>query len=447
MLNIVAAEIEKFNVLLQINNSNKGSITIDWSKYDYNSKIFKVYRSKDNNNYETISIDYTQVKRIDCLQVYPKETLSNQLEEWMKEYGKGIINVSSISIETFNSEPEKYLKQYDVVFFGTDDFNGYKDINESAVQPLKEYIQSGKGVIFGHDTFWIYTYEPKKITHFNFNQFADDVGIKVYHYDQSEKSTKVTIAKTGLITTYPNYLETGKTFEVPATHISNQEVIDTSNINFYLHTSDLQTRPNRSFYVTTKNNVAFIQTGHSGGQATNDEKMIIANLIFYCYQLVSSGTMTDNGAIDETSPTKPVIVGKYGEFGIFSEDEGTQYYYKVESYSKDDTSSGSYIAISNTVNDTVITGISKYCYTIDHDKNTEITLNNIDDTRCVKDKFIYSSNKNGYLHVCSVDEAGNISPTSTIKIRYPNNTCENKKSNFHSIIQSLSLNIFISIFN
>ena len=37
----------------------------------------------------------------------------------------------------------------------------------------------------------------------------------------------------------------------------------------------------RSFYLTTYGNNAFIQTGHTGGQATEDEQEILANIIFY----------------------------------------------------------------------------------------------------------------------------------------------------------------------
>lgn len=447
-VNVEASELDKFQVSLRPNNTDKGSMTIDWSSYDCNDKIFKVYRSKDNENFETISIDYTQVQNINCLHVYPNANIKDQLKKWMSDIKNDIINVTSITIEAFNSAPETYLKQYDVVFFGTYDMNGNKDLIEECVQPLKDYIKSGKGVIFGHDTFWV-NGNPDLPTHYNFNKFAEDAGIIVYQYGGKKLSTEVTIAKEGLLTTYPNYLDKNKKFIVPETHISSQEVFDINNVNFFLHTVDLESRPNRSFYVTTKNNVGFIQTGHTYGQATDDEKKIIANLIFYCYQLVvSNGIMTDNGALDESPPTKPKIVGTYGEYGIFSEDEGTQYYYYVESYNKDNTTSGSHIGISSTVNDTITTGISKYCYTTDHNEDTEITHNNINsDTLCSSNKIIHSAVKNGYLHVCTVDNAGNISPTSTIRIKYTKISCDNKRTTFFLMIKFLSLNIFIVMFN
>ena len=142
LIDIEATDPEKFNVTLSPNVTNKGSIIVDWSSYDCNDKIFKVYRSRDNINFETISLDYTQVKQIKCLQVYPKESIKNQLKDWMKDYGKNIIDVSSVSIEEFNLKPENYLTQYDVILFGTNDGNGWKDLNENAVQPLKDYIKS-----------------------------------------------------------------------------------------------------------------------------------------------------------------------------------------------------------------------------------------------------------------------------------------------------------------
>jgi hypothetical protein len=41
------------------------------------------------------------------------------------------------------------------------------------------------------------------------------------------------------------------------------------------------TDTNKAIYLTTWGNNAFIQTGHSSGSATEDEKKIIANIILY----------------------------------------------------------------------------------------------------------------------------------------------------------------------
>ena len=40
---------------------------------------------------------------------------------------------------------------------------------------------------------------------------------------------------------------------------------------------------NNNFYLSTYNNTAMIQTGHSNCQATSDEQKIIANTIFFMY--------------------------------------------------------------------------------------------------------------------------------------------------------------------
>ena len=41
-----------------------------------------------------------------------------------------------------------------------------------------------------------------------------------------------------------------------------------------------------NFYLTTWNNTAMIQTGHSNGQSTPDEQKLLANTLFYLSQLI-----------------------------------------------------------------------------------------------------------------------------------------------------------------
>ena len=74
-----------FDIELAANSEGYGSVSLDWSDYDYKDKNFKVYKSDDGGiTYETIGIDYTLVDEVKCLQIYPISNASNQLKTWME---------------------------------------------------------------------------------------------------------------------------------------------------------------------------------------------------------------------------------------------------------------------------------------------------------------------------------------------------------------------------
>lgn len=82
-----------FDIVLTAHTDGYGSVSLDWSNYNYQDKNFKVYKSEDGGiTYETVGIDYTLVDEVKCLQIYPIKDASNQLKTWMetKGYGKGI---------------------------------------------------------------------------------------------------------------------------------------------------------------------------------------------------------------------------------------------------------------------------------------------------------------------------------------------------------------------
>ena len=147
-------------------NGKLGAINLDWSTYDNYNIIFKGYSSKDNGtSWDAISLmDYTNIETVKVLQIYPASGASNQLKQWMETngYGKGIIKVDSVYIDTFNSNPYAYLTtdgssvnenwKYDVIFFGTWDSNGSKGLNATSKNATEKFILSGRGCIFGHDT-------------------------------------------------------------------------------------------------------------------------------------------------------------------------------------------------------------------------------------------------------------------------------------------------------
>ena len=73
---------------------------------------------------------------------------------------------------------------------------------------------------------------------------------------------------------------------------------------------------NSKYYLTTWNNTAMIQTGHSNGQSTEDERKVLANTLFYLKQLTHKTEILDNSARDIADPNKPEnIVYKVDEQG------------------------------------------------------------------------------------------------------------------------------------
>ena len=65
---------------------------------------------------------------------------------------------------------------------------------------------------------------------------------------------------------------------------------------------------NYKYYLTTWNNTAMIQTGHSQGKSTEDERKVLANTLFYLKQLTHKTEILDNSARDIADPNKPVNI-------------------------------------------------------------------------------------------------------------------------------------------
>ena len=61
---------------------------------------------------------------------------------------------------------------------------------------------------------------------------------------------------------------------------------------------------NHRYYLTTWNNTAMIQTGHSNGESTEDERKVLANTLFYLKQLTKKTEVLDNSARDIADPNK-----------------------------------------------------------------------------------------------------------------------------------------------
>ena len=366
---------------------------------------YRVMKSINDGDFNGLSAENTS--QIKVLNVYPDsgdditfttydgENVTVQkagsLKQWMEQptsedsrgYGRGLIEVTPLKITDFNANPSAYLyKQadgkynYDVVFFGAWDCNGARDLTTRSASVVESYINSGNGVIFGHDTLALIS-GGSDLYHPNFASLAKYVNITTATSWTDNIINKVYISKTGIFTTYPWSIGTeGTRLTIPAAHNLGQ----TANGDIWLKFDNTILSGNQNFYLTTYNNCAMIQTGHSSGAATADEQKIFANLIFYLADLSMDTSAKDTNFVDINAPGAPTIKSKdlngtSGSIAYEAEDNGTKYKYYVEATEKTSQVKTS----SNTVTEIRKTGVAGYSYVIDNKENTEPD-NSIDTT-------------------------------------------------------------------
>ena len=453
-------------VLTSQDNPDENMIRLDWTLNDATEKTFKVYQKKPGSStFQTISsTNLNNGEQVKVLNVHPNvgsqityttwdgevitDVKSASLKQWMEEpnsesdkgYGKGLIEVIPVTIQDFNANPENYLLKddegnfiYDVVMFGTWDSNGVNyDINATSLSLIKEFVESGRGLLLGHDTL-------RQGTMPYFTELREYLNIEVpgdKNIASSYQSVKYSVVsdyilkkKEGLLTNYPWVIDKSK-LTVPKTHSSRQWAfgdvwfeftdIDTTTYPSYegIIYNGLDGNGTNNFYLTTWNNTAMIQTGHSNGQATADEQKILANTLFYLNQLSSETYLDDYSGQDVSAPNTPKISGySFTSDGYINftfdavTDNGSTYEYYVESTSKDINITTK----SNTVSDTITSGIKGYSYVIDNNATT-IPDDVIEQSSNATIKYKYSSTSNLYVHIKAIDNVGNVSETYHYKL-------------------------------
>ena len=219
------------------------------------------------------------IENIKVLNIYPKEAYANYVKNWMNEYGKDstgkqIIHVTPVFISTFNENPSYYLGSvghwnYDVIVFGFADSYCDIDLTASSAEVVRRYLSTGGAAIFGHDTIIA--------RHTYFNSLRGFVNMDTTGDTSWAGRTQLTIQREGVFTQYPYKIgSVGSGLTISTSHVYGQIAHGDVWITF----NDIGT-PEKSVYLSTYGNNAFIQTGHTNGSATVEEKKIIANIIFY----------------------------------------------------------------------------------------------------------------------------------------------------------------------
>ena len=192
--------------------------------------------------------------------------------------------------------------------------------------------------------------------------------------------------------------------------------------------TDEATGATKDFYLVTNNQLAMIQTGHSNGQATDDERKVFANTLFYLKQTTNKTNVKDTSFYDEASPEKPSVKLSLKEniegntkaiAEISSEDIGTNYKYYVEAMAKSNANNNT---SSNIVESTALSGIKGYVVSVNENPNKMPELIQYEEDGKTVSSVISAKNgklnydltnlefgKKYYLHVYAIDNENNVS--------------------------------------
>lgn len=441
-------------------STNDNTANLSWTNND-SVKVYEYKVKRSTNDGEYKDLDNLEGDKVTVLNIYPTgmenitfstydgETVtvpkSASLKKWMEEpnatdsrgYGRGLIEVTPISITDFNNNPSSYLYKdssgkynYDVVVFGTWDSYQNQDISSSATAVMRTYLEEGNSCVMGHDTIRGDENRAANFaslrSFFNIKTVKDD-GVtlpgggtpgNVNSNAQDENgNTKVVLQTNNVFTTYPWYIGgVGTVLTVPQCHTVSQVFYGSTEITFQSTATNLTDQNGNgkwNSYLSVYNNTAMIQTGHSNASATEDEQKIWANLLFDLGDISSTQTVKDNDFRDINAPNIPTLLdntlsGIEGKVKFSAEDNGTTYSYIIQAT---EIASGE-VTTSNSVSKFRITGVSGYSYIIDNNPTT--TVDDKIDSVTAEIDYTLTDGPNTYIHIKAIDGAGNVGPTAHI---------------------------------
>ncbi|MBO1305383.1 hypothetical protein JZO70_04385 [Enterococcus sp. 669A] len=433
------------------NTAKRNFIELGWD--DVSDDGYRLFQSEDGDNWENRSANYG--KSIRVLNVYPGES-SNQgsdtLKTWMNGLGlkaadgSDLIQVVSVRQKDYNSDPNKYLKnkseayKYDVIVFGSWDSNHNQPITDQAANATKDFISSGRGVLFGHDT--VSETNPTWWEHFHDQQ--NYLGLESRTKEFTTTGNQVQITNDGYLMKYPFEMQKDQILTIPTTQSieASDTTVGTNWVEFNDPDILEEDQYRGGWYLKSNNNVAMIQTEQSNGQSTEDERKIIANTLYNLAQLSMDNTAADYSITDDVGPKEPKVSVKRTDTQTLdiefeAKDEGKEYLSYVEA--KSDTSKP---LKSDVVKETAKSGVAGYFYEVSDsinytlperveglkDEHGRIDPNDFDqyvapddgsiDYETKGSATITDENLDGkFVHVLAVDRMNNISSVFTQQIK------------------------------
>ena len=391
--------------------------------------------------WQTTSTNYD--RSIKVLNVYPDILTSNTLQTWMHDptIGLGKINVTPETITNFNANPNSYLKnaggeyQYDVIMFGSYDANNRRDLSNVSAAAVEAFLDARRGVLFGHDTqtSLLDPYIGVGGGQPNFVSLRGYVNLDIDPLDDRyylcRGSTNIKVVNDGFLLKYPHLIPYNINLTIPFTHTTGQMARGIVWMNFPNTNGAPSTLANpeqwdseggtNNFYLTTWNNAAMIQTGHSNGAATDYEKKILANTLWYLAQFTSETTADVCSVPDLAAPETPAAnrqSAACNKIDISSFDYGTEYKFYVKatnSTNPNDTTISNVLVVENK------TGLRGFFISEDNNPSGVPDSSNPATTFISAADNVQVSytiqNLERYVHIQAVDYAGNLSVVTTLQ--------------------------------
>lgn len=430
------------NSTVSEDGNNLQSVDLSWNDIscDAESYSYGLKRRIKGQEWESRSI-WNESEKVRVLNAYP---LSPYLQSWMtnsldvtqEPAGKGLFDITSVYMRDFNANPEKYMKdesgrwKYDVVFLGSSDANSYFDLSEAACNVMHQFADYGGGILFGHDTI-----RGPGVQRY-FSTFVDDLGIKIIQEPYYNTSTSVSVVKIGTLTNFPWTIR--GTLTIPSTHSTDQYCggnlpgTEWMSLNTGKRV-DSSTNSHTGTYLVTNKNLGMIQTGHSNGQATDDERKVLANTLFYLHQKSRLTTARDSSFYDKDAPDAPTasevtVSGSTAKVNVHTVDRPTVYEYYIEAAPESNPEDEP--ICSNVETRTAFADLKGYVVGINdseascpelivYDENHEVVQNVIASDpkgNALLSGEVPDFGKQYYMHIFAVDNANNVSAETIVPI-------------------------------
>lgn len=267
-------------------------------------------------------------------------------------------------------------------------------MEEASASLLWSFQEDGRGILFGHDTL----IKPSKTfleTNKYLEPFAKKLGITFgnnYNENGNQNSawtsaTTIQLINNGYLMKYPFEMKEDVTLEIPLSHNIEIQKKDVGTTWFeFRNPSGPYANPiyndeayRGGWYLKTNENIAMIQTGHSNGASTLDERKIIANVLYNLAQISLESKVDDFTVSDTVSPNAPRLkMAGDGTFNnitidIDSEDHGKSYQWYAEASTKDQG-----ILKSDVIEEEIKSNIAGYFYRITPAKDAEAFIKEIE---------------------------------------------------------------------